>query len=333
MPNRLDDLSARGFSKTLTLDAANELAHAMFGSDARVERLGQTRRVTIDFKAIHFGAAQLMRVDLAGLSVERNTDDSLHVSIPVTGGFRRGRGDNLLDYHPMRQASIGRPFDRSKLEVTDASVLVFYVPKNVAVERAERLTGRAQDADMLLSDLSEGLDLGTPVAAALARHLNVAMAEMTSLNAIGMGRLAAAASEEMLVNLVTAAMFPRVARALSVRHIDRSPAIVRRARDYIKAHADQPIEISKLAAELGVSLRSLQENFQRYLGYSPREWMLTCRLERARERLLVDDGQGSVTTAALDAGFSDLGHFSGKYRDRFGELPSQTLRRVRGIAV
>lgn len=327
MSNALDDLPvfANRLSKSLTLDQANELAQAMYGGGARVGRLRDAERLAVDIKAINFGSAQLIKVHLAGFSLERDIDDFVHVSIPIAGSFRRGTGRTVREFSPPRHASIGRPFDRSRLEVADASVLVFYVPKATVVERAELLTGNSQSASVLVPGLDEAVDLGEPVAAALARQLNSAMADMTSLNAIGFGRLAASAIEEILVNLLTAAVFPRVARTLANPHIDRSPALVRRARDYIKAHADQPIEVSKLAAELGVSLRSLQENFQRYFGYSPRDLILECRLERARDRLLRDHNGLSVTSAALDSGFSDLGHFSAKYRDKFGELPSETL--------
>ncbi|TPQ40605.1 hypothetical protein C2U70_04775 [Bradyrhizobium guangdongense] len=331
MPNAFDDLPvfANGLSKSLTLDQANELAQAMYGDGAQVERLRDAERLSVDLKAINFGTTQLLKVNLVGFSLERDIDDFVHVSIPIAGSFRRGTGRIVREFSPPRNASIGRPFDRSRLEVADASVLAFYVPKATMVERAERLTGNSQSASVLLSGLDEAVDLGEPVAAALARQLNSAMADMTSLNAIGFGRLAASATEEILINLLTAAVFPRVARTLANPHIDRSPALVRRARDYIKAHADEPIEVSKLAADLGVSLRSLQENFQRYFGYSPRDLILECRLERARDRLLRDHNGLSVTSAALDSGFSDLGHFSAKYRDKFGELPSETLRRVR----
>ena len=36
----------------------------------------------------------------------------------------------------------------------------------------------------------------------------------------------------------------------------------------------------------------------------------------------------SVTATALECGFSNLGDFAGKYRKRFGENPSETLKRA-----
>ena len=49
------------------------------------------------------------------------------------------------------------------------------------------------------------------------------------------------------------------------------------------------------------------------------------RLDAARQRLL-DGACANVTEAALAVGFGHLGRFSEYYKERFGELPRQTLR-------
>ena len=53
------------------------------------------------------------------------------------------------------------------------------------------------------------------------------------------------------------------------------------------------------------------------------------RLERAHTQLSATP-QRSVAEVALECGFEHLGRFSGAYRQRFGESPSETLRRARG---
>ena len=45
------------------------------------------------------------------------------------------------------------------------------------------------------------------------------------------------------------------------------------------------------------------------------------------EEVLVAGGNGSVTDIAMRFGFRELGRFAGDYRARFGESPSETLRR------
>jgi transcriptional regulator GlxA family with amidase domain len=39
----------------------------------------------------------------------------------------------------------------------------------------------------------------------------------------------------------------------------------------------------------------------------------------------------TATTIAYDCGFAHLGEFAQSYRSRFGEHPSETLRRAKGI--
>ncbi len=55
-------------------------------------------------------------------------------------------------------------------------------------------------------------------------------------------------------------------------------------------------------------------------------------MERARQALLGPEPASSVTGIALDWGFAHLGRFSVEYRERFGECPSQTLRRAQSKA-
>ena len=53
-------------------------------------------------------------------------------------------------------------------------------------------------------------------------------------------------------------------------------------------------------------------------------YLQQCRLERARADLL--DARASVTETAYRWGFGNLGDFAARYRERFGEKPSETLR-------
>jgi AraC-like DNA-binding protein len=56
------------------------------------------------------------------------------------------------------------------------------------------------------------------------------------------------------------------------------------------------------------------------------------RLMKAREMLMRPAETTSVAAVAFACGFDNPGHFSGNYRRAFGELPSQTLTKVKGPA-
>jgi transcriptional regulator GlxA family with amidase domain len=106
------------------------------------------------------------------------------------------------------------------------------------------------------------------------------------------------------------------------------PASVRRAVDFIEAHADQPITLSQIAAEAGVTGRALQYAFQRYHGTTPTGYLRQVRLERAHAQLQAADPADGTTVAAVARrwGWASAGQFAALYRQRFGVRPSHTLR-------
>lgn len=100
---------------------------------------------------------------------------------------------------------------------------------------------------------------------------------------------------------------------------------VSRLEEYIQANWDRPLMIEDIAQACGVSVRSVFERFKRQRGVSPLTVLRNVRLDNARRLLLAGDNQQSVIDIAFRCGFSSLGHFAKRYRERFGELPSATL--------
>ncbi|HSV54271.1 MAG TPA: AraC family transcriptional regulator [Burkholderiaceae bacterium] len=100
---------------------------------------------------------------------------------------------------------------------------------------------------------------------------------------------------------------------------------VERAIDYMHTHANADLMLADVAQAAGVGMRALTRGFERQLGISPMRYLQQCRLERARADLL--DARSSVTETAYRWGFGNLGDFAARYRERYGEKPSETLRR------
>lgn len=102
---------------------------------------------------------------------------------------------------------------------------------------------------------------------------------------------------------------------------------VRRAEEYIETHWNQPITIACLARATAASARSIFYHFKSSRGQSPMSFLKQIRLAHAREMLEKSGVGRSVTEIAIDCGFGNLGHFAGDYFKRFGERPSDTLKR------
>ena len=132
--------------------------------------------------------------------------------------------------------------------------------------------------------------------------------------------------DEFILSLVLSQHPHNYSDALNRRGPGLPPRLVRDAEQLMRTCGAE-VTVSAIAAELRVSLRSLEVAFQEAHGRSPNQFLREVRLKRVRETLLHPAASTSVTTAALENGFVHLARFSGYYKAAFGELPAQTLRR------
>ncbi|WP_067819674.1 helix-turn-helix transcriptional regulator [Actinomadura kijaniata] len=129
--------------------------------------------------------------------------------------------------------------------------------------------------------------------------------------------LAAAALAAFPNTTMAAARLPRPGRA--------APAVVRRAVDFIEAHADVPLTLTHIAAAVRTSPRALRQAFLRHLDTTPTAYLHRVRLERAHADLLGTAGQ-TVERIALRWGFADPARFAVAYQQAYGVTPGLTLR-------
>jgi AraC-like DNA-binding protein len=105
--------------------------------------------------------------------------------------------------------------------------------------------------------------------------------------------------------------------------------IVRRSHELVLASPEEPVSIFDLCSALRVSRRTIQNSFQSIAQTNPANYLRSVRLAQVR-RLLLASRQSDVpvSEAAACWGFTHLGHFARDYKAQFGELPSQTARRL-----
>ncbi|SDG06968.1 AraC-type DNA-binding protein [Celeribacter baekdonensis] len=114
---------------------------------------------------------------------------------------------------------------------------------------------------------------------------------------------------------------------LETRGAQAVPRHVRLAEEFIRTHIEDPISVIEIAAAASVSVRTLFDGFKRFRGTTPMAYLKTIRLEGVRNDCIAAGPEASVTSIALKWGFTNLGRFADSYRKRYGELPSDTLRR------
>jgi LacI family transcriptional regulator len=95
-------------------------------------------------------------------------------------------------------------------------------------------------------------------------------------------------------------------------------AVVRALR-FIQNHAFQDIVVKDILNEVPISRRSLEIQFQHYLGRSPAEEIRRVRLEKGKELLARSDF--SIGEIAVACGFANTTRFGVAFRKRFGQTP------------
>lgn len=149
----------------------------------------------------------------------------------------------------------------------------------------------------------------------------------------GEGRKERAAVQVELLETLLATL--DTASSLEPTHSERTrqghSLVVKAAEDHALSRIDDPVQITDLCRAAGVSERALQYAFKEVMGLSPRDYLVRLRLHRVRQALLATSQRTSTVSAeALKCGFWHFGEFSRAYKDCFGELPSDTLRRPPG---
>jgi AraC family ethanolamine operon transcriptional activator len=184
------------------------------------------------------------------------------------------------------------------------------------------------DADDLLASAAHHIH--SPQLAAVLRHrLSVALMTMQyQPYQLALAEARAQLVSELVglvdeyLNLATASRGePEAKKALHV---------VAKARAYIDANPDRPVTVLDLCERTFTSRRTLQYCFTQVIGMSPAAYLKIVRLNGLHRDLMNSRGAKTIGDMAARWGFWHLSQLSVDYKRLFGELPSETVKRVGG---
>lgn len=142
---------------------------------------------------------------------------------------------------------------------------------------------------------------------------------------LSLWREGAANFDESLGQSYSSVLVDLLATGLQQRNqeeIKPSNALFERMKGVAAAHLSDPdLTPSMLAAELGVSLRTLQSAVAQ-AATTPGSYIMQRRLESAAQRLLMEPYL-SVTSIAYASGFTDSAYFTRRFHERYGQSPSE----------
>jgi AraC-like DNA-binding protein len=103
-----------------------------------------------------------------------------------------------------------------------------------------------------------------------------------------------------------------------------SPAAMRRVRDYIDAQLSDSIGLVELSEIAGLSIFHFARQFKYSEGMTPHHYLISRRVERAKE--LLAGANLSLSEVAFAAGFADQSHLTRHFRQIVGITPGQFRR-------
>jgi AraC-like DNA-binding protein len=321
-PRPLPEVSVRSGDP----DEACEVGTRVYHSH-RVTVLGDASRFAMTLDAAALGPLTLgwLTYDTE-VRIESAHDGHYQVNVPTAGALvatSAGRdavaGPGSAVVHVPDRAAVFTGW------ATPAPVLALRIAQPALEHAMEQLLDRPLRSRI---DLDLGMDVSTGRGAQWLALVRSMASDLADENALVRQPMVAApfAHSVMTGLLLTAVHEHRDELAAPVAAAGSS--VVRRGRDYIEAHADQPLTVADIARACGVGVRGLQHGFRRAMDITPTEYLHHVRLRYAHRDLLVaDPATTTVEAIAHRWGFPHRGRFAARYRERYGVQPAETLRR------
>lgn len=138
--------------------------------------------------------------------------------------------------------------------------------------------------------------------------------------------LAAETARSMLIDVSQTGHVPYLPLLVQTRHGD---SLVERAQHWLRQHMAEDVSMAALARAVGASERTLARRFVVALAETPLAHLQALRLDAARA--LLEVGDLSVQTVAIQVGYSDASSFTRLFREGFGLTPGAYRRRFQAI--
>jgi AraC-like DNA-binding protein len=250
---------------------------------------------------------------LVGLSVE-------HIRSPAWGGIRVNSGE-LITLGPGQSAHM-------RIEGPCHWGAV-WLPVQKFSHYSSALTGSAREIPSGICCWRTPSKMGIQLRSLFLAAIRATLARSVPAT----GAEAAHALEQQLIHLLIECL-PSGSASEAGRAMQWVSNVMAEFEELLRSHPEGNLRMPHISAALGVSERFLRICCEIHLGMSPMSYIRLHRMQLARYALR----QGTPSTVhvadvAKRFGFGNFGRFAGAYRELYGELPFDTLRRgsLRGI--
>jgi AraC-like DNA-binding protein len=287
--------------------------------------LGRSGRLAACFHLLRLGPVTICDARYgADVTLGYDGPGAYQVGVPLSGHLQARQGGRSL-IGEGRRAVVSQPEEDVVIDrwSADCRQAVVKMEQNYLEDQLEGHLG----SPVRPLRLAGGMDIGAGLGLSWAAMVRLTTAEFGTVSGmLDQPLIVARLIDTLTVGLLLAADHPYRELLAQPGPAYRSPP-VRRAVEAIQACPEKPYTAIELARLAGVSVRTLQAGFQRYLGRTPMGYLRDVRLVRVHDELrLSDPSMTTVTAVAHRWGFFHLGRFAAAYRARYHTTPSGTLQ-------
>lgn len=279
---------------------------------------------------------QIAGIRLGGLTVGRLSygrsvtvttaeADDFHVNAPLSGHARSSGGwpGPAVVTTPGTAAVFGPGRSAQIAWAASCTQLCLMISRSDVETELETLLGRSLRARL---DFDPAMDLTSPTSRAWRGLLGVLAGEVAGGPGLIDRPTAGRHVRGLVIDGLLIGQRHTYTDELDAATSSAPTSAVARAIDLVHDRPDEPWSTVRLANEVHLSVRALQEGFRREVDMPPMSYVRDVRLHRARDLLSVaTPDRTTVAQVATQVGINHLGRFAAAYRDAFGELPSETL--------
>jgi AraC-like DNA-binding protein len=247
-----------------------------------------------------------------------------HVNLTVRGRTRSTRGADEV-FTDLQTGLVFLPSKPASVHWSDDCLqLAMKIDKQGLEREMSKLLGRSLSGAI---DFDLGIDLNRPSVLRFVRALHFLRDELQN-DGLATTPLGLAQLESLVLTSLLLGQPSNYSEELHGDDRAVHSRAVRVVTQMMEAEPASERSLGDYAAAAGISARAMQDGFRRHLGTTPMAYLREIRLQSARTELERSDPETTTVAHVLGRwGFLQPGRAAGQYRARFGELPSETLRR------
>ncbi len=258
------------------------------------------------------------------VTLTANELNAYHVTLPLQGKVRSQHAGHRVVSDPENAVLFGPGYPVYTLHDAHSSELDVKVERSALEDELSTLLGHRIEGPL---ELPGSIDLRNGPMVSWRRLIRLVRSEICHPASLVHEPLFVEQIRRTVLNGLLLSLPHRYTEELTAPAPSGPPRAIKRVMDAIHSEPERPFTVGDLAQIAGISVRSLQEGFRRYVGSTPMAYLQQVRLGKAHEALRREDpARTTVASVAHRWGFAHLGRFAAAYRSRFGVSPPDTLR-------